>query len=51
MNVPKSADLEHQLEKLEFALAISQAIGDKFKANDLKDQIKRIAISSQEPGT
>tara|TARA_B100000700_G_C14967496_1_gene819574 strand:+ start:1443 stop:1598 length:156 start_codon:yes stop_codon:yes gene_type:complete len=51
MTVPSLADLDHQLEKLEFALAISQTIGDELEANDLRDQIKRIGICSQEPGT
>ena len=42
---------DHQLEKLEFALAISQASGDKNKSNQIKDQIKKIGFNLVEPGT
>ena len=44
-------ELDHQLEKLEFALAVSQTIGDKIKSEQLKDQIKKIGIKYEEPGT
>ena len=42
---------DHQLEKLEFALAISQSIGDKTSSDEIKDQINKIGFSLEEPGT
>ena len=42
---------DNKIEKLEFALAISQTIGDKIRANQIKDQIKKIGPSYEEPGT
>ena len=42
---------DHQLEKLEFALAISQTIGDKIKSEQIKDQIAEIGFVYVEPGT
>ncbi len=44
-------DKDHHLEKLEFALAISQTIGDKIRTNQIKDQIQKIGLSFEEPGT
>ena len=44
-------EIDHELEKLEFALAISQTIGDKIKSDQIKDQIKLIGVKYQEPGT
>ena len=44
-------DREHLLEKLEFALAISQAKGDKEKVQHIINQIKRIGFHYEEPGT
>ena len=44
-------DNDHQLEKLEFALAISQTIGDKIRSDEIKSQIKKIGINFEEPGT
>ncbi len=44
-------EIDHQLEKLEFALAISQSMGDKIKSDKIKDQIKMIGVNYQEPGT
>ena len=44
-------ELDHQLEKLEFALAISETIGDQTKSDQIKDQIKTIGIKYEEPGT
>ena len=46
-----SIELDHHLEKLEFALAISQTIGDKIRSNQIKDQIKIIGFRFEEPGT
>ena len=44
-------ELDHQLEKLEFALAISQTNGDKIRSDQFKDQIILIGIKYEEPGT
>ena len=44
-------EIDHHLEKLEFALAISQTIGDKIKSAKIKDEIKMIGFKYQEPGT
>tara|TARA_Y100001968_G_scaffold288412_1_gene290643 strand:- start:765 stop:992 length:228 start_codon:yes stop_codon:yes gene_type:complete len=42
---------DHQLEKLEFALAISRTLGDKIRSDQIKDQIEKIGSIYQEPGT
>ncbi|WP_187152549.1 hypothetical protein [Prochlorococcus marinus] len=42
---------DYQLEKLEFALAISQSNGDKIRSDIIKDQIEKIGFIFQEPGT
>ena len=42
---------DHQLEKLEFALAFSLSIGDKIKSVKIKDQIEKIGFILEEPGT
>ena len=44
-------DLDHQLEKLEFALALSQTIGDKSKSAKIRNQIEVIGYKYEEPGT
>ena len=44
-------EIDHMLEKLEFALAISQSVGDKIRSDQIKDQIKKIGFNFQEPGT
>ena len=44
-------DMDHHLEKLEFALAISQTTGDKNKSEKIKDQIDSIGYNYVEPGT
>ena len=44
-------ELDHQLEKLEFALALSQTIGDKSKSATIRDQIEVIGYKFEEPGT
>ena len=44
-------EIDHKLEKLEFALAISQNIGDKITSDKIKDQIKNIGFKYEEPGT
>ncbi len=42
---------EHQLEKLEFALAISESKGDKTRSSSLRKQIANLGNNKQEPGT
>tara|TARA_Y100001968_G_C19231598_1_gene654759 strand:- start:271 stop:426 length:156 start_codon:yes stop_codon:yes gene_type:complete len=44
-------EIDHQLEKLEFALAISQTLGDKIRSDQIKDQIEKIGFRYEEPGT
>ena len=41
----------HQLEKLEFALAIAQTKGDKKKSLVLRKQIVELGGNVEEPGT
>ena len=41
----------HQLEKLEFALAIAQTKGDKKKSLILRKQIVELGGNIEEPGT
>ena len=44
-------ETDHHVEKLEFALAISQTIGDQVKSNKIKEQLNNIGEKSHEPGT
>ena len=44
-------ELDHQLEKLEFALAFSQTIGDNIKSAKIRNQIEVIGYKYEEPGT
>ena len=41
----------HQLEKLEFALAIAQTKGDEKKSISLRKQIVELGGNVEEPGT
>ena len=41
----------HQLEKLEFALAIAQTKGDEKKSNVLRKKIVELVGNVEEPGT
>ena len=41
----------HQLEKLEFALAISRKNGDKVRSDQIINQIEKIGLNYEEPGT
>ena len=41
----------HQLEKLEFALAIAQTKGDKKKSISLRKKIVELGGNVEEPGT
>jgi hypothetical protein len=42
---------EHQLEKLEFALAVALTRGDQRRSDDLRRQIDALGGNSEEPGT
>ena len=41
----------HQLEKLEFALALAQAKGDQRRCSQLRDRIADLGGNAEEPGT
>ena len=41
----------HQLEKLEFALAVAQTKGDEEKSQLLKEKIVELGGNVEEPGT
>ncbi len=42
---------EHQLEKLEFALAVALTRGDLQRSQSLRDQIAALGGNQEEPGT
>ncbi len=42
---------EHQLEKLEFALAVALTRGDQQRSRLLRDQIEALGGNREEPGT
>lgn len=42
---------EHQLEKLQFALAIALTRGDALRSNQLREQIAQLGGNREEPGT
>ena len=50
MGIFSLIERDHQLEKLEFALAISQFVGDKIRSDQLKILIKKIRITYEKPG-
>ena len=41
----------HQLEKLEFALAVAMTRGDQLRAQQLRQQIVELGGNREEPGT
>ncbi|MAI95806.1 MAG: hypothetical protein CMN95_03685 [Synechococcus sp. MED650] len=41
----------HQLEKLEFALALAEARGDQSRCSKLRDRIADLGGNAEEPGT
>jgi hypothetical protein len=41
----------HQLEKLEFALAIAVSRGNTSRATQLREQIAALGLEGEEPGT
>jgi hypothetical protein len=42
---------DHQLEKLEFALAVALTRGDQQRSRLLRDQIEALGGNCEEPGT
>ena len=42
---------DHQLEKLEFALAVALTRGDQHRSAQLRDQIAALGGNLEEPGT
>lgn len=52
-HVPSGAQIEgeHQLEKLEFALAVALTRGDQHRSRILRDQIEALGGNREEPGT
>lgn len=42
---------EHQLEKLEFALAVALTRGDQTRSSELRRQIDALGGNQEEPGT
>jgi hypothetical protein len=42
---------DHQLEKLEFALAVALTRGDQQRSRQLRDQIEALGGNREEPGT
>ena len=51
MSKKSELEFDHQLEKLEFALAISQTIGDNIKSAKIRNEIEVIGYKYEEPGT
>jgi protein-arginine kinase activator protein McsA len=45
------AEGDHQLEKLEFALAVALTRGDSHRSAQLRDQIAALGGNLEEPGT
>ena len=48
---PSSGEGDHQLEKLEFALAVALTCGDVQRSQALRDQIAALGGNREEPGT
>ncbi len=48
---PLPLEREHQLEKLEFALAIALTRGDTMRSHQLRDEIAKLGGNREEPGT
>ncbi|MFN9621332.1 MAG: hypothetical protein ACK587_00625 [Cyanobacteriota bacterium] len=48
---PLPAEGDHQLEKLEFALAIALTKGDTQRSRQLREEIDRLGGNREEPGT
>lgn len=48
---PHTSEGDHQLEKLEFALAVALTRGDLQRSQQLRDQIAALGGNREEPGT
>ncbi len=48
---PLPAEGDHQLEKLEFALAVALTKGDAQRSRQLREEIDRLGGNREEPGT
>jgi hypothetical protein len=48
---PLPVEGEHQLEKLEFALAIALTRGDTLRSRQLREEIDKLGGNQEEPGT
>ena len=48
---PISGEGDHQLEKLEFALAVALTRGDLQRSENLRNQIAAMGGNQEEPGT
>lgn len=42
---------EHQLEKLQFALAVALTRGDALRSSELREAIAKLGENREEPGT
>jgi len=49
--IPRSSENDHQLEKLEFALAVAITRGDAARVQTLRAQIADLGGNCEEPGT
>jgi hypothetical protein len=49
--LPRSSENDHQLEKLEFALAVAITRGDATRIACLREQIAALGGNWEEPGT
>jgi hypothetical protein len=45
------SESDHQLEKLEFSLAVAITRGDRQRSEQLRDQIAALGGNREEPGT
>jgi hypothetical protein len=48
---PLPIEGEHQLEKLQFALAIALTRGDALRSGQLREEIAKLGENREEPGT
>jgi hypothetical protein len=48
---PLPMEGEHQLEKLQFALAIALTRGDAIRSSKLREEIAKLGEDREEPGT
>ncbi|MEB3334150.1 MAG: hypothetical protein ACKOPT_00335 [Cyanobium sp.] len=48
---PLPMEGEHQLEKLQFALAVALTRGDALRSGQLREEIAKLGENREEPGT